>query len=195
VNRLAVVALACCTPAKHPKWATPKSAIGPAHRGEHPLHLDPGCTESGATPIANGDTVLIVTCTLSSNGDVTAETAYFIRRSAPDRGTSQQLGAWNQYRESGEYFQIDGATHDRVIVRHQTGGLDQIGETELRIYDPVRDAFTGQVIRGAHVEVVVAPGGASATAFVCEPARGGVYDLTKACAEQTGSMTKTIAID
>lgn len=190
-----LIVLAACTPAKHPPWAAPKNAIGPAHRGEHPLHWDPGCDETGATAISKTETVAIVTCTVAAGDDATRETAYFVRRSAPDRGTSQQLGAWTQYRESGESFAIDAATRDRVIVRHQIGGLDQIGEAELRIYDIVRDAFTGQLVRGNEVKVIVAPGGASASAVVCEPARGGVYEQGKACADQAGALTKTIAID
>jgi len=181
----ALVLLAACTPAKHPSWATPTTPIGPAHRGEHALHFGGGCQEQGVTAVSKTDAVLIVTCTVGQ-----AITAYFVRRSAPDRGTSQQLGAWDQHRESGEAYSIDGATHDRVVVRHERGV-----STELRIYDPARDAFTGQVITGAEVTVVVAPGGASATAFVCEPARGESWNREKTCSEQTGAQTRMIAID
>lgn len=190
-----VVAIAACTPAKHPSWA-PKNNAAPtaAHRGEHPLHFGEHCNESEPVDIA-GDVVTIVACFEPTEGEDLSASAYFVRRSTPALGTSQLLGAWTQHRETGEYYVIAGATRDRVIVHHQIGGLDDPGLVELRIYDPMRDAFTGQVIRGTDIKVVVAPGRASATAFVCEPARGQVYDMTKACSEQTGVQTKVIAID
>lgn len=195
MKAISIIAFAACTPAKHPSWA-PKNNTAPtaAHRGEHPLHFGEHCSD-GEVVHAGRDEITIVTCFVPNEEDGQETTAYFVRRSAPDRGTSQPLGTWTQYRESGESWQIDGATHDRVVLSHHTGGLDQVGDTELRIYDSARDAFTGQVVRGPEIKVVVAPGGASATAFVCELAHGGTYELGKACGEQVGAKTKPIAID
>jgi hypothetical protein len=200
---IALAVAACGAPP-----AKPASVANSAPKGDDavdgPLQFDGDCDLGGQDrlPINDREKISIVTCAVKSaegSGDDarTDMTAYLVRGPSATRGRSHELGTWTAEPEQGQSYSIDMilrradgvATH--VLIRHGTGGLDQLPEAEMLDYLPASDTF-GPPHRG--LDIGISAHGATAQLVVCTLTPGGTYYQDKDCRDQQGAKLESFTI-
>lgn len=170
-----------------------------------PIELDGDCDLGGQDrlPINAREKITVVTCreqVEENTGSFAPDmTAWLVRGPTATRGRSRVLGMWKSGSESGQSFSVDTILRDRdgnathVLIRHGTGGLDEIPDIEILDYLPARDAF-GPKHGGVDVVIAIGANGASARLVVCNLAPGGTYYQDKECRDQQGAKIESFAI-
>ena len=71
------------------------------------------------------------------------------------------------------------------------GGLDQIPDRSLTVYETSSLAFGGKTLNGTGIEVEFSKDQHTATIHVCQLSPGGMWDPSQECSQQTGAQVLT----